>query len=303
MKTICNLILAIICTAGQIVPCLAASDDAASWIYPTPREISATGRAFALDDQVTIAVPGATSKEDLFLARFLTDELGDRFGLHLKTERAAHLGAGKRMILMGSISNPLVKEYCAQNHIDLSAQNPGAEGYVLQVSANLVLVAGSDDQGAFYGLQSLRQLVLNDNGQLGFRGVRIRDWPDKRFRGVKLYLPGRNNIPFFKTVHPRLRRAVQIQHPHHGDERGHAADESSRVELRMAGIRPRHQLQPAELPSGRPARYRNRIHPIRTRRTEAFSKKKKWPTSRAGLGRITSNWFPNFPRSPIATTC
>lgn len=198
MKTICNLILAIICTAGQIVPCLAASDDAASWIYPTPREISATGRAFALDDQVTIAVPGATSKEDLFLARFLTDELGDRFGLHLKTERAAHLGAGKRMILMGSISNPLVKEYCAQNHIDLSAQNPGAEGYVLQVSANLVLVAGSDDQGAFYGLQSLRQLVLNDNGQLGFRGVRIRDWPDKRFRGVKLYLPGRNNIPFFK---------------------------------------------------------------------------------------------------------
>jgi hypothetical protein len=198
MKTLCNFILAIICTAGQIAPCLAASDDAASWIYPTPREIAATGRAFALDDQVTIAVPSATSKEDLFLARFLTDELGDRFALHLKTERVAHLGAGKRMILIGSISNPLVKEYCAQNHIDLSAQHPGAEGYVLQVSANLVLVAGSDDQGAFYGLQSLRQLAATEDGKLGFRGARIRDWPDKRFRGVKLYLPGRNNIPFFK---------------------------------------------------------------------------------------------------------
>ena len=35
-------------------------------------------------------------------------------------------------------------------------------------------------------------------GNCEFRGVRIRDWPDKPFRGVKLYLPGRNNIPFFK---------------------------------------------------------------------------------------------------------
>jgi hypothetical protein len=26
----------------------------------------------------------------------------------------------------------------------------------------------------------------------------VRDWPDKPFRGIKLYLPGRNNIPFFK---------------------------------------------------------------------------------------------------------
>ena len=167
-------------------------------IFPTPREITAAGNGFVLDSQVTIAVPSAASQEDLLLARFLTDELGDRFALHLKTERLTRLDSGRRVILMGSVANPLVAAYCAQNHIEVSAQNPGAEGYVLQVSANVVLIAGSDDRGAFYGLQSLRQLATKENGQLQFRGVSIRDWPDKPFRGVKLYLPGRNNIPFFK---------------------------------------------------------------------------------------------------------
>jgi hypothetical protein len=198
MKTARNFILAIIFMAGQVAPCLAASDAVASLIFPTPREIAAAGNGFILDSQVTIAVPSAASEEDLQLARFLTDELGDRYALHLKTERVTRLESGRRVILMGSVSNPLVKAYCAQNHIDASAQNPGAEGYVLQVSGNVVLIAGSDDRGAFYGLQSLRQLVAKDNGELQVRGVQIRDWPDKPFRGIKLYLPGRNNVPFFK---------------------------------------------------------------------------------------------------------
>ena len=30
------------------------------------------------------------------------------------------------------------------------------------------------------------------------RGVHIRDWPEKQFRGIYLYLPGRDNIPYFK---------------------------------------------------------------------------------------------------------
>jgi hypothetical protein len=47
-------------------------------------------------------------------------------------------------------------------------------------------------------LQSLRQLALKEQSQARFRGVRVRDWPDKPFRGIKLYLPGRDNIPFFK---------------------------------------------------------------------------------------------------------
>jgi hypothetical protein len=167
-------------------------------IFPEPREITPSGSAFALDNRVTIAVPAFPSEQDLFLARTLADELGDRFGLHLKTERVASLDEGRRMIVLGSVSNPLVAAYCAGRALKVSSRDPGPEGYILRTDANLLVVAGSDDRGAFYGLQSLRQLVAKDESGLSLRGVQIRDWPAKPFRGLKLYLPGRNNIPFFK---------------------------------------------------------------------------------------------------------
>jgi hypothetical protein len=65
MKTARNFILAIIFMAGQVAPCLAASDAVASLIFPTPREIAAAGNGFILDSQVTIAVSSAASEEDL----------------------------------------------------------------------------------------------------------------------------------------------------------------------------------------------------------------------------------------------
>ena len=167
-------------------------------IFPEPREITSSGSAFALDDRVIIAVPASASEQDLFLARTLADELGDRFGLHLKTERVASLVGQRRRILVGSIANPLVAAYCAGHGLKVSGRDPGPEGYILRTDANLLVVAGSDDRGAFYGLQSLRQLVVKDESGLHVQGVQIRDWPAKPFRGLKLYLPGRNNIPFFK---------------------------------------------------------------------------------------------------------
>ena len=79
MTTIRNSVIVALFLAAQAIPCPAAPDGVASLIFPTPREITDAGGAFALDDQVTIAVPSTASQEDLLLARFLTDELGDRF--------------------------------------------------------------------------------------------------------------------------------------------------------------------------------------------------------------------------------
>jgi hypothetical protein len=153
---------------------------------------------FPLDSQIVVVLPPQASESDLFLARFLVAELADRYGLALKTERLATLPTDRRAILMGSIANPLVKEYCLRRQVDVTDKQPGTEGYVLEVNENLVVIAGSDEAGAFYGLQSLRQLIGKSSTGLGIDGARIRDWPYKPFRGIKLYLPGHQNIPFFK---------------------------------------------------------------------------------------------------------
>jgi len=169
-----------------------------SAIFPKPQEISSSGSDFVLDDQVRIVVPPNATEEDLFLARSLASELGDKFDQHLKIERVGSLTAGSPTIVMGSIQNPLVRQYCAQINLDGSKQIPGPEGYILRSDNNIVLVAGRDDRGAFYGLQSLRQLVFKENNRVRVRGAMIRDWPDKQFRGIYLFLPGRDNIPYFK---------------------------------------------------------------------------------------------------------
>ncbi len=59
------------------------------------------------------------------------------------------------------------------------------EGYVLEVVHTGVAIVGTDERGAFYGVQSLRQL-LGETPTL--RGLRVRDWPDHGLRVAMIYL-------------------------------------------------------------------------------------------------------------------
>jgi len=165
-------------------------------IFPFPQEIQVKETYFKLNEDILILVPEKVSTEDLFLARFLLAELTDRYGLSLKIKQVQELPLNNQFILMGSINNSLVNKYCAQHYLKITNENSDQGGYILEVKDNIVVVAGSDNQGAFYGMQSLRQLIKKEDNQLQIQ--RVRDWPYKPFRGLRLFLPGRENIPFFK---------------------------------------------------------------------------------------------------------
>jgi Glycosyl hydrolase family 20, domain 2/Glycosyl hydrolase family 20, catalytic domain len=167
-------------------------------IFPRPHEMIQSPGHFFLNEETTIVLPRAASENDLRLGRFLVEDLSDRYGAQPRVQHENELPKEDRFILMGAISNPLVREYCRRNLPDASATNPGPEGYFFQANDRAVVVAGSDDRGAFYGLQSLLQLISKQDGQLQIKGVQVRDWPDKPFRGIYLYVPGRHNIPVFK---------------------------------------------------------------------------------------------------------
>lgn len=62
-------------------------------------------------------------------------------------------------------------------------ERPGA--YVLRIDARGVVVTGYDERGAFYGLQTLRQLLESPAAQQGaLCFVTVSDWPDMPYRGV-----------------------------------------------------------------------------------------------------------------------
>ena len=155
-------------------------------VFPIPREIHTTGTTFHIDDGVTIAGDAKTG-------RLLMAEFSERYGA------AVPLGAaGKRTIVMGPIADPLVRQTASRLGVRISSGDPGAEGYAIEIRPDIVLVAGCDDAGAFYGFETLRQLVRRRGSAVEIAGASIRDWPYKPFRGIKMYLPGRNNLPYFR---------------------------------------------------------------------------------------------------------
>ena len=58
-------------------------------IFPQPQEIKLNTGSFKLDENTRILIPLDASKSDIKLARFLTDDLVDKYYLPLQTNRSA----------------------------------------------------------------------------------------------------------------------------------------------------------------------------------------------------------------------
>ena len=67
----------------------------------------------------------------------------------------------------------------------LKADSIGDQGYLLFSDKTHLIVAANTGQGLFYGVQTLRQLLRQDDGKLICPAVSIRDWPSMEWRGVQ----------------------------------------------------------------------------------------------------------------------
>jgi hypothetical protein len=166
-------------------------------IFPIPQQLQITNDIFIVDESVSIIIPENAGSHDINLARMLVRELSDKYGVAIKISVNNDLSGKGRKIIMGTLNNPLIRKYCIDNKLELNAKTPGPEGYLLRIDSDLAIIAGWDDQGAFFGLQSLRQLLIAGNGK-SIQGINVTDWPNMPFRGIRLYVPGPENIAFFK---------------------------------------------------------------------------------------------------------
>jgi hypothetical protein len=180
--------LAVFCDANAKEPPL---------IFPVPQEMDTTQDYFNIDEKVQIVLPANASQKDINLTRLLIRELSVKYGLALKAKTVQSLSSHGRVVIMGTINNPLIKKYCSAHKLSVTKSSPGSEGYILHVTDSAIVIAGFDDHGAFYGFQSLRQLMLRENGK-GVRGINVKDWPAFPFRAIRMYVPGPDNIPYFK---------------------------------------------------------------------------------------------------------
>ncbi len=84
-------------------------------IFPIPQEMQLTGNAFALNEKISVIVPVNRSEKDISLARFLVRELSDKYGIAVKIETRNDIPKDKRVVIMGTLDNSLIKDYCEKN--------------------------------------------------------------------------------------------------------------------------------------------------------------------------------------------
>jgi hypothetical protein len=80
-------------------------------VFPKPREIEVSAERSEAAGNGSHSAAQGPSSDDLFLARLLTGELSDHYGVALHTRRVSSPPADGAFILPGAAANPLVREY------------------------------------------------------------------------------------------------------------------------------------------------------------------------------------------------
>ena len=150
-------------------------------LLPAPRQITFSDPTFSLPAHGAICIEATSLYENWLAARQLQETLNAIPGLHWE--------------IVGGTAIP-----DDQIGVILSLAAGGAvhpQGYELTVAAGRIHVVAATPAGLFYGVQTLRQLLLQCGRQ--FPTVRCTDWPDFPNRGLMLDV-SRNKAPTMPTL-------------------------------------------------------------------------------------------------------
>jgi hypothetical protein len=169
-------------------------------VIPRPKDVQpGNAPAVRLSGETQIVIPDQPSEEEKQGARELQAELKDFWAVSAPIRRAsnshAHSASVARLVLTrpGAITQWFGKADAVDE----------PEGYTLATAGSAVIVNGADPRGAYYGAQTLKQLLRADARGVYVKNVSIRDWPSLKFRGVH-WFGGPNSLPFHEKMIARI---------------------------------------------------------------------------------------------------
>lgn len=171
-------------------------------LIPQAREVKVNAERFRVSSDLQIILLSPTD-EDRAAAESLQEELQAVTGQRYPIAQSA-TSPGKAAIFLGRLDQVSVQALLAARGIN--ADGIGTQGYVLDVAPDRIFVAGKDSAGLFYGVQTLRQLVVGSGQDATILGVRVRDWPVWLYRGTQVDL-SRGPVPKLSYL-KRIARTV-----------------------------------------------------------------------------------------------
>ncbi|MGA8271214.1 MAG: beta-N-acetylhexosaminidase [Candidatus Sulfotelmatobacter sp.] len=153
-------------------------------LIPQPKEVQLHAGSFHVKATTRILVEFGHQDEDRIAAETLAEEIQDRSGLKVSiTGEKPDAKQTRSTIILARLQDERMKEFLATKA--LNADSIGDQGYLLFADKTHLIVAANTGQGLFYGVQTLRQLLHQDDGKLLCPAVSIRDWPSMEWRGVQ----------------------------------------------------------------------------------------------------------------------
>jgi hexosaminidase len=152
----------------------------APMLSPQPKEVRATDSMPVRS--ITILIPGGDT-EDFFAAQNLDNAFAQRGILIPPT-----VGPADLTVTLLREPSEQAQHLLSDNNISFSPEMQ-TEGYVLLSQRgpdghDSVAIIAQTSAGIFYGAQTLKQLVVTDNGVSALWTATIRDWPSMKYRGL-----------------------------------------------------------------------------------------------------------------------
>jgi len=179
-------------------------------IIPTPKRMKISDGVFPLSEGSKVSALIVVGSEAHRKSRLGAAEIQERFkalsqlALPVKSDREVSHQERDRfnLILVGSPQeNELSREYCRRLNIQVTADEPGPQGYVIRFGTGakgkrLVILSGSDAQGTLYACLTFRYLMQKGDRRTYAVEADIKDWPDfkYRFSGEDFILPFRTSL-------------------------------------------------------------------------------------------------------------
>ncbi|MCJ7630566.1 MAG: glycoside hydrolase family 20 zincin-like fold domain-containing protein, partial [Longimicrobiales bacterium] len=155
-------------------------------VWPLPQELRLREDALSLAKAVLL-VPPEAEPVDLAPIRLLADMLADDFGVVVPIVKG-ELPRGALPIEIAIAGRAGAEQ--------IPPELPGAEGYLLNVTAQGARALGRDPRGAQHAVATLIQLAERRGSEVVVRGAEVRDWPHKPIRMVHLYVPGSDHLGY-----------------------------------------------------------------------------------------------------------
>jgi len=179
-------------------------------LIPQPKELRPKTVKFTVTQKTRIFL-GEENAEDRFAARLLAEDLEKATGFPCSISVTKTIPPRGPFILLARVGRlPVLQQMLREKGLAID-ETFDAEGYVLDVEADRIIVSAPTGAGIFYGIQTLRQLLTSEKkGTATFLGVSIKDWPAMRYRGLHDDI-SRGPVPTMDYIKKQIRLAAEYK--------------------------------------------------------------------------------------------